>query len=200
MVPFPIGIPISLIACSLRSNITPMAVSRLSGRLAIAPTRRAHGVQGAQQARICLVEGVGRDPLRGARRIEFGLRALDDRQDAGRIKRDWLARIGIPLRDASIGNKGSLVEDFGEAKCASSSTGQGRRSSTFALFNNQIDRSSRVVSTTKRPASWARRLTRLAWAFRTPDSLPWSVKSLRSALSKRQRRVSVIRLACALLD
>jgi hypothetical protein len=36
--------------------------------------------------------------------------------------------------------------------------------------------------------------------YRTPDSLPWSVKSLRSALLKRQRRASAIRLACALLD
>jgi hypothetical protein len=38
-------------------------------------------------------------------------------------------------------------------------------------------------------------------AFRTPDSLPWSVKSLRSALLlKRQRRASAIRFACAVPD
>src|SRR4029077_5090633 len=56
------------------------------------------------------------------------------------------------------------------------------------------------ISTTKRPALWARRLTRLAWVFRTPDSLPWSVKSLPSALLKRQRRASAIRLACGVPD
>src|SRR6202022_2724049 len=61
--------------------------------------------------------------------------------DAGRIKRDWLARIGIPLRDACIGNKGSLMEDFGEAVVVREfSSSQGRSGSAFALFNNQVDR------------------------------------------------------------
>jgi hypothetical protein len=34
----------------------------------------------------------------------------------------------------------------------------------------------------------------------TPDSTPWSAKSSRSALSKRQRRASAIRFVCAMPD